>query len=99
MLNSEFRVINPDKGEIWVEARGAPEADPDGSTCWHGFLYDVTERKKDEAQLRQAVTVFNSTAKGVCITDAEAISSRSTRLSVPLPNTSRRKSSARIRAC
>ena len=71
MLDTEFRVAHPGKGETWVEFRGAPEAEPDGGTIWHGFLYDVTERKQDEARLRLAMTVFNSTQSGVCVTDAD----------------------------
>ena len=32
-------------GEIWVEGRSQPVADPDGMT-WHGVLTDITERKR-----------------------------------------------------
>lgn len=72
MFETEFRFTHPEKGEIWLEARGAPEADPDGSTLWHGFLYDISERKRGESELRLAMTVFNSSQGGVCVTDAAA---------------------------
>ena len=57
----EFRVQHRHKGEIWIEGRSSPEREPDGSILWHGFLLDITERKraeierqKLEAQLRQS---------------------------------------------
>jgi two-component system cell cycle sensor histidine kinase/response regulator CckA len=50
----EFRVRHPSKGEIWVEGHSVPERRPDGSTMWHGFLMDITERKRLEEHLRQS---------------------------------------------
>lgn len=47
----EYRVIVPGKPEKWVFAHAFPEREPDGSTLWHGFLTDVTERKKAEARI------------------------------------------------
>ena len=50
-----WRVRNPHRGELWVEAYQAPAREPDGSTLWNGFLTDVTERKEaEEAIQRQA---------------------------------------------
>jgi signal transduction histidine kinase/ActR/RegA family two-component response regulator len=49
-----FRVRHPRKGEIWLEGHSVPRREPDGSTLWHGFVQDVTERKHLESQLRQA---------------------------------------------
>lgn len=43
--------------------------DMDGQTLLMGTLIDVTERKRAEAELRRAATVFESTAEGVMITD------------------------------
>ncbi len=48
----EYRVLHPDKGEVWVEGRTAPVREPDGGTIWHGFLVDVTERKRTEEALQ-----------------------------------------------
>ncbi len=47
-----FRVRPPGGGEIWIEGNSSPVREPDGSTLWHGFLTDVTERKRDESVLR-----------------------------------------------
>ena len=56
-----WRVLHPRKGEIWVEGVSVPAREADGSTLWHGFLQDVTERRRSEevhaqleAQLRQS---------------------------------------------
>ena len=48
-------MLHPAKGEIWVEARGTPEAQPDGSVIWYGYFHDVTTRKRMEEALRERV--------------------------------------------
>ncbi len=50
----EFRAIHPTKGEIWLEGCSAPQREPDGGTVWHGFVHDVTERKRAEESLQHA---------------------------------------------
>jgi hypothetical protein len=50
----EFRVRNPQKGEIWVEGHSMPLLEPDGAILWHGYIQDVSERKRAEQALRQA---------------------------------------------
>ncbi len=54
MWQSEFRVVHPTKGVIWVETRSSPVRESDGSLVWHGFLTDVTNRKKAEEALRRS---------------------------------------------
>ena len=39
------------KGERWIELRSVPQHGPDGSTNWHGFMHDITERKRMEEKL------------------------------------------------
>jgi two-component system, cell cycle sensor histidine kinase and response regulator CckA len=50
----EFRVIHPKKGTVWVEANSLPARQQDGGVLWHGFVLDVTERRRLEFELRQA---------------------------------------------
>lgn len=50
-----YRVLHPSKGEIWVEGRGTPERRPDGSTLWHGAIFDVSELKRAEIALAQSL--------------------------------------------
>ncbi len=54
VLHAEFRVRHAVRGEIWVEGRATPAAQPDGSVVWHGYFGDVTERKRVEAEVHQA---------------------------------------------
>jgi len=49
--HTEWRVQHPAKGEIWIEGRAAPKIEPEGGALWHGFIHDVTERKKAEEVL------------------------------------------------
>ncbi|QJD31370.1 EAL domain-containing protein [Methylococcus geothermalis] len=51
-FQSEYRIQHPAKGERWLEARSLPERQGTGATLWHGFLVDVTERKRMEETLR-----------------------------------------------
>lgn len=51
---AEWRVNHPVRGEIWVEGRGVPEREPDGCILAHGFVQDITERKRAEEALRRS---------------------------------------------
>lgn len=50
----EFRVVLPKKGLRWRFSHAVPEKMEDGSTLWHGIIYDITERKKTEEELIRA---------------------------------------------
>jgi PAS domain S-box-containing protein len=52
----QWRVNVPGKGEIWLEAYAMPAREPDGSTIWHGSLADITERRRQEQELRSLNT-------------------------------------------
>ena len=45
----EYRVVLPKQGVRWRLGDAEPERLPDGSTLWHGFISDITERKLNEA--------------------------------------------------
>lgn len=65
----EFRVRHPRKGEIWLEGRAVPEREAEGGTLWHGFFYEITQRKRaDEARARLAAAVEQA-AEAIVITD------------------------------
>ncbi|WP_434148703.1 PAS domain-containing sensor histidine kinase [Methylocaldum gracile subsp. desertum] len=51
---AEWRVRHPIRGEIWIEGSAVPKLEPDGSILAHGFIRDITERKKAEEALRQS---------------------------------------------
>ena len=52
--HEEFRVLNPDRGEIWVEGHSIPQRQADGSVIWYGVLADITARKHAEETSRRA---------------------------------------------
>jgi diguanylate cyclase (GGDEF)-like protein/PAS domain S-box-containing protein len=66
-FQAEFRVRHPEKGEIWVEARSTPERLPDGGTVWHGFMHEITARKRTEEQLRLKEFVLDTARDAVYI--------------------------------
>lgn len=60
-----FRLVHPEKGEIWVEGHSVPRLEADGSILWHGFVQDVSEKKKAEATLRQTEARYRLLAENV----------------------------------
>jgi PAS domain S-box-containing protein len=72
MLHEEFRWEHPRKGMIWIEVQGQPVAEQGGGVLWHGYLHDVTARKRAEEELRaneaRHRAFFDSNLIGVCYT-------------------------------
>jgi diguanylate cyclase (GGDEF)-like protein/PAS domain S-box-containing protein len=49
----EYRLILPGQGTRWRLGDAQPERLADGSTAWHGFITDITERKNVEERIRR----------------------------------------------
>ena len=47
-----FRVPGTRDGERCIEAHSMPVREGDGSVVWHGFLIDITERRRAEQEIR-----------------------------------------------
>jgi diguanylate cyclase (GGDEF)-like protein/PAS domain S-box-containing protein len=47
----EYRVCAPGEATKWVLAHAVPEREQDGSTLWHGYIMDVSEKKQSEAKI------------------------------------------------
>jgi PAS domain S-box-containing protein len=47
-----FRVPHAPAGERCIEAHSMPVRESDGSIVWHGFLIDITERRRAEQEIR-----------------------------------------------
>ncbi|MGZ5599038.1 MAG: ABC transporter substrate-binding protein [Methylobacter sp.] len=54
----QFRVLHPQKGEIWVEGHATPEQLTHGAVLWHGFIHDITDRKLAEQALQNSEIRF-----------------------------------------
>lgn len=50
----EYRVRKADSSTAWVSGRATPEAMPDGSVLWHGYIYDITATKQHYLALEHA---------------------------------------------
>jgi len=66
-----WRVRNPRRGEVWVEAYQAPAREPDGSTLWNGFLIDVTERKRAEDAIQRQANLLEISFDGILVRDPD----------------------------
>ncbi len=55
----EFRVLAPDGSERWLRGEASPALQADGSVLWHGYIGDVTERKRAEQRI-QVLAFFDS---------------------------------------
>jgi diguanylate cyclase (GGDEF)-like protein/PAS domain S-box-containing protein len=52
----EYRVQLPKQGLRWRRGDARPQRCEDGGTIWHGFITDVTDRKRIEAELQNFAT-------------------------------------------
>jgi diguanylate cyclase (GGDEF)-like protein/PAS domain S-box-containing protein len=70
--NEEYRVKFPDGSEHWRSGSAQPERQEDGSTVWHGYVRDITDRRRAESRLQLASRVFESASEPILVTDAKA---------------------------
>ncbi len=72
-----WRLQHPTRGVCWLEGQSVPEAEPDGSVLWTGYVLDVTERRRAEEELRlsreRLRLVFDSTSVGIVARDPEGL--------------------------
>jgi diguanylate cyclase (GGDEF)-like protein/PAS domain S-box-containing protein len=50
----DYRMITRDGALVWILDEAVLEPDGGGTPVWHGVLYDITERKHVEQELRRA---------------------------------------------
>ena len=50
----EYRLNHPRRGLRWLAGQAQPEKLEDGSTLWHGSVFDITDIKQNEAALLAA---------------------------------------------
>ena len=49
----EFRICLPLQGVRWRQGDASPRRDADSGVVWHGFVTDITDRKRAELELRE----------------------------------------------
>ena len=57
----EYRICLENGTERWLWGNAVPEREEDGAILWHGFITDITERKRTEQQLQQNEMRFKNT--------------------------------------
>ena len=66
----EYRVCHPQGHELWVEGLATPERLEDGSVMWHGYIADVSERKRLQLELETSEARFRRLATVDMLTGA-----------------------------
>ncbi len=52
-FETDFRARKRDGSVAWIEARSVPARLADRSTVWHGYFYDVSDRKQSETEIEK----------------------------------------------
>jgi len=72
--HEEYRYLHPLKGTVWLEVQSTPTREAEGTIIWHGYVCDVTARKRAEEELRLSEArhraFFDANLTGVCYGDA-----------------------------
>lgn len=53
----DYRVQLPERGTRWIRGRARPEKQDDDSVIWHGYLFDITDKKRRENELRETMDI------------------------------------------
>lgn len=56
----EYRALLPEAGVRWVLGESRPERLDDGSILWHGYIRDITERKKTEQRVHRLMAIYRA---------------------------------------
>ncbi|WP_199249075.1 PAS domain S-box protein [[Phormidium] sp. ETS-05] len=50
----EYRICHPDGRLLWAVGHSTPQRQPDGSTTWYGYIWDITPQKEVEQAWRES---------------------------------------------
>ncbi|HEY8084623.1 MAG TPA: EAL domain-containing protein [Methylophilaceae bacterium] len=60
LWRQEFRMVLPNQGIRWRLGESKPERQDDGSVLWHGFITDITERKRTEQRIQRLTDLYKA---------------------------------------
>jgi len=73
----EYRTCLPGERMLWLLGNSTPQREADGSTIWHGYIRDITDRKQSEAKLIEATQLQQAILDGanytIISTDTQGI--------------------------
>ena len=52
LWQDQFRILRSDGVALWFEGEASPERQLDGSVLWYGYINDVSERRRQEQEIR-----------------------------------------------
>jgi len=52
--HDEFRYLHPTKGLRFIEGWSSPFVEPGGSILWHGYVFDITVRRRAEEERKES---------------------------------------------
>ena len=70
--HEEYRLVLPDQGVVWRQGDAQPQRRADGAVVWHGYIGDITERKRAEGQLRKLSLAVEQSPDHIVITNTAA---------------------------
>ncbi len=69
LWHEEFRVNLQNGKTIWAEGEATPQTQGDDSILWHGYIRDITSRKKIETTNQSLLNIINSSNDFIGIAD------------------------------
>ncbi|MCC6649921.1 MAG: PAS domain S-box protein [Candidatus Eisenbacteria bacterium] len=65
----EYRVVLPETGVGWRSGHARPQKQEDGSILWHGFITDISDRKRAQEELLRKEAALASSMHGIAMAD------------------------------
>lgn len=70
-FNHEWRIITASGKLKWLQARSRPKRLNNEDIIWHGVVFDITNQKQAEKEIRQLSTALENAVEGISRLDPE----------------------------